>query len=95
MHPDFIFFNQVGNDVKPSIIDPHGHYLEDTLIKLQALAAFAESYGDKFHRIEALSKVGNSWKLLDLQQKAVRDYVLATTQPPAEIYSSSMASEYI
>ena len=95
MHPDFIFFTQVGNDVKPSIIDPHGHYLEDTLSKLQALAQFAAAYGDRFHRIEALSKVDNSWKLLDLQQEKVRDYIMATTQPPAEIYASNIAMEYI
>ena len=95
MHPDFIFFNQVGNDVKPSIIDPHGHYLEDTLSKLQALALFAASYGDRFHRIEALSKVGNSWKLLDLQQERVRNHILSTTQQPAEIYTSSFAIDYV
>ena len=94
MHPDFIFFNQVGNDVKASIIDPHGHYLEDTLSKLQALAVFAASYGDRLHRIEALSKLGNSWKVLDLQKKEVRDHILSTTQPPAEIYTSSFATDY-
>jgi hypothetical protein len=41
MHPDFIFFNEVGDEIVASIVDPHGHHLEDSLIKLQALSRFA------------------------------------------------------
>ena len=56
MHPDFIFFNEVGGEIVPSIVDPHGHHLEDSLVKLQALARFAEEFGSEFHRIEALAE---------------------------------------
>ena len=38
MHPDFVFFNRVGDVVRPSIVDPHGQHLEDSLVKLQGLA---------------------------------------------------------
>ena len=54
---------------KASIVDPHGHHLEDSLVKLQALAEFAEDHGDAFHRIEALSKVGNVMKCLDMKRR--------------------------
>ena len=42
MHPDFVFFNEVDGKMRPSIVDPHGHHLEDSLVKLQGLAKFAE-----------------------------------------------------
>ena len=29
LHPDFIFFNLVNGQVRPSIVDPHGHHLDD------------------------------------------------------------------
>ena len=67
MHPDFVFFHEVDGQAKASIVDPHGHHLDDSLVKLQALAAFAEEHGDSFHRIEALSKVGDVMKKLEPQ----------------------------
>ncbi len=47
MHPDFLFFNEVGGVVRASIVDPHGHHLEDSTVKLKGLARFAEEYGDR------------------------------------------------
>ena len=44
-HPDFIFFHEVKGQIKASIVDPHGHHLEDAVTKLRALAEFAEKYG--------------------------------------------------
>lgn len=57
MQPDFLFFvRKADGGIAPAIVDPHGHYLNDALGKLKALAAFAEEYGDRFIRIEALTK---------------------------------------
>ena len=94
MHPDFIFFNEVGGKVVPSIVDPHGHHLEDSLIKLQALARFAEELGSEFHRIEALAKVGGRMRVLDLQDDRVRAGVVASDQQPLELYESDLAVDY-
>lgn len=94
LHPDFIFFSRVGGEVKASIVDPHGHHLEDTLAKLQALANFAAEYGTRFHRIEALSVVSARMRVLDLQKPEVRDAVLASTKAPAELYASTLAADY-
>lgn len=57
MQPDFVFFvEKSGGDVQPAIVDPHGHHLNDALGKLKALTEFAEEFGDRFVRIEAVTK---------------------------------------
>ncbi len=94
MHPDFVFFNHIDGAVIPSIVDPHGHHLEDSLVKLQGLAKFAKEYGDRFHRIEAVTKLANSMRILDLKLPAVRDAVLASKKPPLELYESNVAIDY-
>ena len=88
MHPDFIFFNQIDGEVIPSIVDPHGHHLEDSLVKLQGLADFAREFGDEFHRIEAISKVGNSLVVLDLMKEEVREAVAVSGSTVVGLYES-------
>lgn len=57
MQPDFIFFAERGEGkLVPLIVDPHGHFLNDALDKLKALAGFAEEFGEQFMRVEAVSK---------------------------------------
>jgi type III restriction enzyme len=94
MHPDFVFFHEVGGKIVASIIDPHGHHLDDARMKLRALAAFARKYGDAFHRIEAVAEADGSMKVLDMRNAAVRDAVLAGKQPPIDLYRSSVAVDY-
>jgi hypothetical protein len=94
MHPDFLFFNEVGGEVRASIVDPHGHHLEDSLLKLQALARFAAEYGREFHRIEAVTKIGSSMRLLDLQRQVVREALIQGKSTPIEYYQSDLAMEY-
>ena len=94
MHPDFVFFNEIDGVVLPSIVDPHGHHLEDSLVKLQGLAKFAKTFGDKFHRIEAVTKLAISMRILDLKIPAVRDAILAGKKPPMELSESDIAFEY-
>ena len=88
MHPDFIFFNRIDGEVVPSIVDPHGHHLEDSLVKLQGLAEFAREFGDEFHRIEAISKVGNSLVVLDLMKEEVREAVAVSGSTVVGLYES-------
>jgi type III restriction enzyme len=57
MQPDFLFFvKKTDGEVVPAIVDPHGHHLGDALGKLRALADFAEEYGARFVRIEAITR---------------------------------------
>jgi len=86
MHPDFVFFNQVGDKVLPSIVDPHGHHLEDSVVKLQGLAEFADEYGTEFHRIEAVTKVNGKMLVLDLMEADVRDAVRANKSSVTDLY---------
>ncbi len=62
---------------------PHGHHLEDSLIKLQGLCDFAEEFGDSFHRIEAVSNAGSDLVVLDLKDNKVRDALKAGNKTPA------------
>lgn len=73
MRPDFIFFTK-GEDgaVQSNIIDPHGQHLADSLPKLLGLANYAEGRGSHFGRIEAVAKVGDGYKSLDLKVADVR-----------------------
>lgn len=94
MHPDFIFFNEIDGRVRASIVDPHGHHLEDSLVKLQGLARFAEEFGNDFHRIEALAKVGTKMKVLNLQDETVRQAVIHSKDTVLALYESDIASGY-
>jgi hypothetical protein len=95
MQPDFIFFTRLADGtIGASIVDPHGHHLQDALGKLQGLADFAEDYSDDVVRIDAISKnekgdLGGGTKgallLLDLLDKDVRKVVRASASA-AEAY---------
>lgn len=93
MRPDFVFFDQTGVDVRVSIVDPHGHHLSDALPKLRGLAAFAAEYGAEFHRVEAISKLGDQTRVLDLTDPHVRAAVLAAHDAKA-LYESHVAGNY-
>lgn len=94
MYPDFVFFEEIQGEVKASIVDPHGHHLDDAIVKLKALAEFAAKYGDEFHRIEAVAQVGKAMKVLDMTIPAVRDGVLHEDKPAVEFYRADFAIEY-
>jgi len=94
MHPDFIFFHEVRGSIMASIIDPHGHHLDDADVKLKALASFSLQHGGAFHRIEALSSVNGQMKTLDMKTDSVREAVINGGQPATGIYSSKLAFDY-
>ena len=94
MHPDFLVFNEVDGEILPSIVDPHGFHLEDSLVKLQALARFTEQYGSEFHRIEALAKVDGTMKVLNMKDEDVRAEVSSTDLEPMKLYEGDLAQDY-
>ncbi len=92
--PDFLFFHGKKDDLKVSIVDPHGHHLGDALSKLRGLAAFAAEYGQSFHRIEAVAKLDDGTsRVLDLQDEKVRDAV-ASAADAKSLYRSDVAADY-
>ena len=94
LRPDFVFFDQApAGGVRVSIVDPHGHHLADAMDKLRGLAAFAAEYGTEFHRIEAIARVGDQTRVLDLQDAHVRTAVTAADSAKS-LYESNVARNY-
>lgn len=77
---DFLILSKRGDGtLAVSILDPHGDYLADAKAKLRALADFAETYSDRFLRIQSVSKAEDgTLRFLDLlnadTRKAVRSF---------------------
>jgi type III restriction enzyme len=96
MHPDFLFFHKINGEVKASIIDPHGHHLDDALVKLKGLTEFARDYGDTFHRIEAIANgsSGPALKSLDLKNPAVQKAILDGAGRVVDFYDGEFAIDY-
>lgn len=94
MSPDFLFFSGDDDDIRVSIVDPHGVHLGDALPKLRGLARFAVEYGDAFHRIEAVAKMKNdTLRVLDLQKNEVRA-AIDTATDAEQLYLSDTATDY-
>lgn len=76
LRPDFLFFVDTEDGVRASIVDPHGHWLPDAAWKLHGMARFVEVYGERFHRIEAISRVDGKLRVLDfkLAEECARRY---------------------
>ena len=94
MHPDFVFFHEVRGKIVASILDPHGHHLDDASMKLKALAAFAGKYGEAFHRIEALAEVDGRMKVIDMKTDHVRRAVAVHEESAEYVYRSDIAVDY-
>lgn len=94
LRPDFLFFSRrADGTIAANIVDPHGHHMSDAIPKLRGLADFAESFGSGYGRIEAVAKVGDTLRVLDLTKglvrKAVRDGADAKS-----LYESDVALDY-
>lgn len=93
MVPDLIFFSDHDGEIKVSIVDPHRTDYTDAIPKLQGLARFTALYGDEYHRIESLAKVGDQMRVLDMKKPSVRDAVNAATDAET-LFKSPIASNY-
>lgn len=89
MYPDFVLFHRTDLGIRPSIVDPHGHHLADSLAKLRGLAAYASTHGMLFERVEPVIETSDGQLLvLDLKSDTVREAVLASRD--AEVLSLFM-----
>lgn len=75
LHPDFIFFEKVNGEEMPSIVDPHGLHLADTLPKLRGVAKYVEDFGDIFYRYWFVSDYKNQAMYLDMKDPDVRNVI--------------------
>ena len=94
LRPDFIFFTQgADGSIAADIIDPHGAHFADSIPKLRGLAAYAASYGKKFRRIDAVAKIGENFRVLDLQEEHVRE-AIADANSVTALYESAVGGDY-
>lgn len=96
VQPDFVVVSQRDDgSLGASIVDPHGDYFADARNKLVALADYAEAHGDRFVRIESISKTSSGLRALDLKIDAVRDLVRSFEGAEvASLYDSSLSTPY-
>jgi type III restriction enzyme len=95
LRPDFIFFSVQadGTTVVADIVDPHGTQFSDALPKLQGLANYAEKHVTVYRRIEAIAKVGEKLRVLDLTMPAVRKAVIDSNDAKS-LYEGAFAVDY-
>lgn len=96
LFPDFLFFHEIEGEVKASIVDPHGHHLDDALVKLRGLAEFAREYGHHFHRIDAISNgsSGPALRALDLKNPTIQNAILDGPGMVVDFYDGEFSIEY-
>lgn len=95
MHPDFIVFNEIAGEVRPSIVDPHGTHLDDALVKLRGLALYAAEHTDVYHRIDSIANgAGGELRVLDMKDTGVQNAVLHSGQTPAELFAGALGKKY-
>ena len=95
MCPDFLFFHGAEDDIKVSIVDPHGHHLGDALPKLRGLAAFAATHQDAFHRIESISRMGDGvLRVLDVTSESIRHAIMSGESAKALYEDDNVADTY-
>ncbi len=95
VRPDFVFFvQQDDGTVAADIVDPHGIQFGDAMPKLKGLAQYAERFGDQYRRIEAVAKIGDKFRVLDLKEAATRTSVSTATTIKA-LYESADAFDYL
>jgi hypothetical protein len=95
MRPDFLFFSALpSGEIVVDIIDPHGYHLADALPKLQGLADYAEKFGDRYRRIEAVADGGSGLRRLDMTKPEVRAAVRVASSAEG-LYKSTTAGDYV
>lgn len=91
LQPDFVFIHEGDNGTfVPSVVDPHGSWINDALPKLKALAEYAQrcldsETGNPFARIDAIAENAHKELVtLDMTEEHVRAAVLAYTGTQAK-----------
>lgn len=95
VRPDFMFFSKKKDgSIAVGIIDPHSHHLSDALPKLIGLAHYTENHNKIFRRIEAITKIDDKLKYLDLTNPEVRNQVF-NAQSAKNLFEGKYGFEYV
>ena len=97
LHPDFLFFVKDGDGtIRPSIVDPHGDFLSDTLAKLRGYVAYLREYPDVFKQVLFVGDMGGGvYKVLNLLRTDVQDAVMGYSDVDCKaLFYGSYANDY-
>lgn len=95
LRPDFIFFVRLDDGtIVADIIDPHGIHLADALPKLKGLAKYAEANAGIYRRIEAVAKIDESYRTLDLTRAEVRT-AIEVAHSARQLYAGTVGLPYL
>ena len=77
LHPDFLFFAKDSDGtIRPSIVDPHGDFLSDTLAKLRGYVAYLRAYPNVFKQVQFVGDMGNGeYRALNLLRDDVQNAI--------------------
>ena len=91
-HPDFVFFEKVGDKVMPSIVDPHGEQYSDAIPKMRGLCDYVEEFGSLFERVWSVD--GEAERYADIKDPAVREYIRREDVMSAEQVFRDVGKDY-
>lgn len=95
LRPDFIFFCKTPKgEVVSDIVDPHGTHFSDSIPKLKGMACYARAYGQHYRRIDAVAKVGDEYKVLDMQEEKTRQAIDQAVSID-NLYGGDLARKYV
>jgi hypothetical protein len=95
VRPDFIFFGWLPDgSIVADIVDPHGIQFADAIPKLKGMAGYAEKFASVYRRIDAIAKLGDKFRVLDLKEARVRAAIETATSIRA-LYESDAADDYV
>ena len=97
LHPDFLFFvKDAGGAIKPSIVDPHGEFLGDTLAKLRGYVTYLREYPDVFKQVLFVGDMGNDeYRVLNLLRPEVQDAVMTYNDVDCKaLFYGSFSNDY-
>lgn len=97
LHPDFLFFvKDVAGVIRPSIVDPHGEFLGDTLAKLRGYVTYLRDYPDVFKQVLLVGDMGEGvYKVLNLLRSDVQDAVMSYSDVDCKaLFYGSFANDY-
>lgn len=97
LHPDFLFFAKDGDGtIRPSIIDPHGEFLGDTLAKLRGYVAYLREYPHVFKQVLFVGDMGNGeYRVLNLLRGDVQEAIESYADVDCKaLFYGSFANEY-
>lgn len=97
LHPDFLFFvRDADGQIRPSIVDPHGEFLGDTLAKLRGYVTYLREYPEVFKQVLFVGDMGgNEYRVLNLLRPDVQEAIEGYTDVDCKaLFYGSFANDY-